>query len=577
MKKSKQITYTEHKSLIRRYLQKDFTPYIVFFLPLTFLVIFLFWPMVTTLMRAFMGTGFKFSLETLGLSNFERFVTSSLYRRSLRNSFVIGLATVIFSLLVGVPMGYFVARVKIPFKSLLLSLGILPIIMPSFIGAFSWIILLGRQGVVRHFLNIIFSPLGITIPSIYGLFGIIFTMTLTYYPFVFLLSYGAFTSVNPLLEEAAMIMGSSRKRIIRTITLPLVIPSMSAAALLVFIRSIGNFGIPAIIGGDQYVLPTLIYFRVTGFWDLNGAAAIATVNVIITGVALVLQKYVVSRREYETISASRSEYKLHDHWLVKLIAILYCLLILIVSLLPQFTIIVMSFFTQWHGLYPTGFTLENYLRIPRVSSSEIRNSLFLATTASLLTAVLGCIIAYITERRKPKGAVILDMAVMAPFILPGTVVSVALLAAFSGGPVIALGGTYTIIIISYMIRRTPYVFRSVVASLSQLSPTLEESSMISGANWIYTFRRVSLPLILPGILAGTILTFATLLQELSTTILLYGVRTRTVPIQIYGAVVDGKLGEASAMSVMLLVTVFIVVYAMNKFLGRSISSSFKLG
>lgn len=128
-----------------------------------------------------------------------------------------------------------------------------------------------------------------------------------------------------------------------------------------------------------------------------------------------------------------------------------------------------------------------------------------------------------------------------------------------------------------MIRRTPYVFRSAVASLSQLDPTLEEASMIAGANWLYTFRRVSLPLILPGIISGTILTFATLLQELSTTILLYSARTRTLPILIWGAVADGKFGEASALSTLLITMVFIVVYVMNRFLGKSITSSFKVG
>lgn len=121
------------------------------------------------------------------------------------------------------------------------------------------------------------------------------------------------------------------------------------------------------------------------------------------------------------------------------------------------------------------------------------------------------------------------------------------------------------------------MFRSAVASLSQLDPTLEEASMIAGANWLYTFRRVSLPLILPGIISGTILTFATLLQELSTTILLYSARTRTLPILIWGAVADGKFGEASALSTLLITMVFIVVYVMNRFLGKSITSSFKVG
>lgn len=567
---------SEGASGIGKFLQKDLTPYLVFLVPMAFLCIFLFWPLLTTFLRAFMRAGNKFNFDGLSLSGFRKFITSSLYQRSLLNSFIVGISVTVLSLLVGVPMGYFVARVKIPGKSLMLSLGILPVIMPSFIGAFSWIILLGRQGVLRHFINAVLAPIGLELPPIYGMFGMIFCMTLTYYPFVFLLSHGAFSSANALLEDAGMLMGAGRGRILRTITIPLVIPSIGAAALLVFIRAIGNFGIPAVIGGDQYVLPTLIYFRVNGFWDLNGASSIAVVNVLITGAVLWYQKYVVSRREYETVSASHVDIKQNEHPAMRAIAFIYCFVILLVSLAPQIVIIVMSFFEKWQGLLPEGFTFANYAKIPRNSPKELLNSLFLSTTATLLTALLGSIIAYITERRKPKGAGLLDMAVMAPFILPGTVVSVALLSAFSGRSAIPLGGTYAIIIIAYMVRRTPYVYRSVAASLTQLNPSLEEASTIAGAHWIYTFRRVSVPLILPGIISGSILTFSTLLQELSTTILLYGARTRTVPIQIYGAVADGKLGEASALSVILLVVVFAIVYATNRTQGRDLSAGLKM-
>jgi iron(III) transport system permease protein len=237
---------------------------------------------------------------------------------------------------------------------------------------------------------------------------------------------------------------------------------------------------------------------------------------------------------------------------------------------------IMSFFKQWYGIAPKGFTLQNYLRIPEVASKTIYNSLYLSLTATLISGILGCLVAYITERKKPKGAFLLDMAIMAPFILPGTVVAVAIISTFAGPP-LAIGGTYTIIILAYVIRRTPYVYRSVVASLTQLNPALEESSWISGASWFYTFRKVSLPLILPAVLTGMTLTFSTLLQELSTTILLYSARTRTVPIQIYGAVADGKFGEASALSVLLILTVFLIVYAANRWQGKNFSGGLKIG
>lgn len=570
------IKGSDEKSL-KKFLQKDLTPYLVFAVPLAFMAIFLVYPMVVTMLRAFMPSGNKLVLGSFSLQGFTKFFESAMYQKALLNSFIVSLAVTFFCVLIGVPMGYFVARVKMPGKNLMLSLGILPIIMPSFVGAFTWVILLGRQGVVRHFLNFIFAPLGMEVPTIYGMFGMILCMTLTYYPFVFQLSYGAFASANSLLEEAGMLMGAGRWHIFRTITFPLILPSLGAGALLVFVRAIGNFGIPAIIGGDKYVLPTLIYFRVNGFWDLNGAASIAVVNVLITALVLYLQKRVINRHEYETISATHSEIKLHEGKAIRIIAIVYCIIILVVSLLPQITIIVMSFFEKWVGLFPEGFTFRNYLRIPQYSNKELFNTFYLSILATVLAAVLGSLIAYITERKKPKGAALLDLSIMAPFILPGTVVSVALLSAFSGNSLIKLTGTYTIIVISYMVRRTPYVYRSVAASLSQLNPSLEEASTIAGANWFYTFRRVSVPLIMPAIISGSILTLTTLLQELSTTILLYSSRTRTVPIQIYGAVADGKLGEASALSVILLVVVFGIVYLMNHKQGKSIASSFKMG
>lgn len=557
--------------------KKDYTQFIVFAIPMVFLAVFLLYPMATTLVRAFMPSAEDLAFHGFSLEGFSKFFTSNLYKKSLLNSFIVSISVTLLTLLIGVPMGYCVARIKIPCKSLILSLGILPIIMPSFVGAYTWVILLGRNGIVRVFLNWLLSPFGLEVPSIYGMFGMILCMTLTYYPFVFQLSYGAFAGANSLLEEAAMLMGAQKGRIARTITFPLILPSLGAAALLVFVRAIGNFGIPAIIGGDNYVLPTLIYFEVNSFWNINGASSIAVVNVLITAMVLYAQKYMVSKHEYETISATHSEVKQSTSKGAVIAGTVYCMIILIASLLPQITIIIMSFFEKWVGLFPEGFTLNNFARIPKYSSHELLNSIYLSVVATLLCALLGSVVAYITERKKPKGAALLDLSIMAPFILPGTVVSIALLSAFSGNSVIRLTGTYTIIIISFMIRRTPYVYRSVAANLTQLNPSLEEASTIAGASWFYTFRKVSVPLILPSIISGSILTLTTLLQELSTTILLYSGKTRTVPVQIYNAVQDGKLGEASALSVVLLVIVFIIIYGMNRKQGKNLSSAFKMG
>ena len=564
-------------SRIKKFFQKDFSQLIIFAVPMLFIAVFLLYPMAITLLRAFWAPAENnYRFTGWSLEGFRTFFTTKLYLRALGNSVIVSLSVTFLCILIGVPMGYCVARVKIPGRKLLLSLGILPIIMPSFVGAYTWVILLGNNGIVRTALNWILSPLGIKIPSIYGMFGMILCMTLTYYPFVFQMAYGAFSGANALLEESAMLMGASKARIMRTITLPLIIPSLGASALLVFVRAIGNFGIPAVIGGNNYVLPTIIKFAYEGSGDINFASSIAVLNVIITGFVLYLQKFIVSKREYETISSSHTDVKLHESFGARLIAIIICLIVLIFSLLPQVTIIVMSFFKRWTGILPTGFTWNNYADIFKKSSHELFNSFFLSITATLMCAIFGSILAYITERKRPKGAALLDLSIMAPFILPGTVVSIALLSAFGGNGIMKLTGTYTILIISYMIRRTPYVYRSVVANLTQLNPSLEEASTISGATWFYTFRRVSVPLILPSIISGSVMTLTTLLQELSTTVLLYSARTKTIPIQIFSAVNENNLGRASALSTVLLVIVFIIIYTMNTRKSTDISSSMKM-
>jgi len=564
-------------SKIKKFFQKDFSQFIVFAIPMAFIALFLLYPMAITLIRAFWAPAeYTFKFTGWSLEGFRTFFGTKLYLRALGNSIVVSLSVTVLCILIGVPMGYCVARVKIPGKKLLVSLGILPIIMPSFVGAYTWVILLGNKGIVRTALNWLLSPFGVTLPSIYGMFGMILCMTLTYYPFVFQMAYGAFSGANALLEESAMLMGAGKARIMRTITLPLIIPSLGAAALLVFVRAIGNFGIPAVIGGNNYVLPTLIKFAYGGAGDINLASSIAVINVIITGLVLYVQKFIVSRHEYETISSTHTDIKQHESFGARLFAIILCLIVLIFSLLPQVTIIVMSFFKRWTGLLPSGFTWNNYANIFKKSGHELFNSFFLSLVATLMCAIFGSILAYITERKKPRGSSLLDLSIMAPFILPGTVVSIALLSAFGGNGIMKLTGTYAILIISYMIRRTPYVYRSVAANLTQLNPSLEEASTISGATWFYTFRRVSVPLILPSIISGSVMTLTTLLQELSTTILLYGPKTRTVPIQIFNAVNENDLGKASALSTVLLVVVFAIIYTMNTRKGTDLSSSMKM-
>ncbi len=551
----------------------ELTPYLVLGLTLIILLVFIVYPLSRVVFNSFLESGDVPAIKNLTLANFSQFSRSTLYRSALLNSLTVGLLCVLFSCLLGIPMAYFVAKTEVPFKTAFITLGTLPLILPPFVGAYSWILLFGRQGVVNYFLSELF---GFVLPDIYGAPGVIIAMSMSYYPFVFLLTYGALLSADPCIEESAEIMGASRLRVIRTVTLPLVIPSIAASALIVFMRAVGNFGVPALLGGNFYVLPTLIYFQVTGFFNLNTAGAIALVNVAMVGIAIILSQYVMARRSYVTITGTTQAARISSNRILKWVGTAFCLGVIFFSLLPHMTVIFTSFTEGWAGTrYPTKFSLENYRRIFQFCGTPIKNSLFLATTATLVAAVVGTLLSYISVRKRFRGRWILDLTVMLPFILPGIVVGVAILIGFSSGLII-LSGTWMIMVIGFFIRRMPYIFRSTAASLSQIDVAVEEASTIAGATWATTFLKITLPLMAPGILAGAIISFSTLMGELSTTIILYSARWKTITVAIIEFLFSATIGPAYALGTILILMVLSAIALANRLLGRKMSQMFKM-
>ncbi len=551
----------------------ELTPYLVLALTLLILVVFIVYPLSKVILNSFLEEGDPPAFKNLTLANFSEFSTSTLYKSALVHTLTVGVLCVLFSCLIGIPMAYFIAKTETPLKLLLVTLGTLPLILPPFVGAYSWILLFGRRGVVNYFLDEIF---GFVLPDIYGAPGVIIAITMSTYPFVFLLTYGSLLSADPYIEESAEIMGASRWRVIRTVTLPLVIPSIAASALIVFMRAAGNFGVPAILGGNYYVLSTLIHFQVTGFFNLNAAGAIAMVNVAMVAVAILLSQYVTSRRSYVTITGTTRAARVSSSRLLKWIGTLFCVVVIFFSLLPHITVIVTSFTEGWAGTrYPTKFSLENYRRIFEIARKPIRNSLVLATSATLVAAVIGTLLSYINVRRRIPGKWILDLTVMLPFILPGIVVGVAILIGFSSGFLI-LSGTWMIMVVAFFIRRMPYIFRSTTASLSQIDAAVEEASTITGAPWLTTFRRITLPLMAPGILAGAVISFSTLMGELSTTIILYSAKWKTISVAIVEYLFSATIGPAYALGTILILLVLTAIFFANRILGRRMSQMFKM-
>lgn len=557
----------------RRTLRFEPSQVLVMGLTLVILVLFILYPLAKVVFGSFLRKGDALTLGNLTLANYSEFLSSKLYRGALRNTMTVGLLTVAFSCLVGIPMAYFLAKTQAPLKTLFLSLGTLPLILPPFIGAYSWVLLFGRRGMLTYFLQ---QCLGLGFPDIYGAPGVIIAMSLSYYPFVFLLTYGALLSADPSLEESAEIMGAPRLRIARTVTLPLVAPAIIAAALTVFIRAVGNFGVPAMLGGNYYVLPTLIYFQVTGYFDLNAAGATSMVNVALVAAAIFLSQRVTARRSFVTISSRTQAARQSPSRLLKWLGFAFCALVVLLSLLPHLTVIFTSFTEGWGGTrYPTKFSLQNYSRIFQIARQPLTNSLLLATVATVVASVIGTLLAYISSRRGMRLRWLLDLTVMLPFILPGIIVGVAILVGFSSG-FLVLSGTWLILVIGYFIRRMPYVFRSTTASLGQMDAAIEEASTIAGAPWSTTFRRVTLPLMLPGILAGAVISFSTLMGELSTTVMLYSARWKTITVAIMDYLFSATIGPAYALGAILIVLVLAAISLANRIMGRTMSQMFRM-
>ncbi len=550
----------------------DWLPYAIGAVTIFVLVAFLLYPIVKTVMFSFVRNGEELALGNLTFANFERFLEGATFTKSLWHSIVVGVLTTIVSTMLALPAAYAMARVPIPFRNFILALSVIPIIAPPFIGAYSWIILLGRRGIITHFLD---SWFGIEMPSLYGLYGIVLALSLHYFPYIFLFVQGALAASDPYIEESADVMGGSRWRILRTITFPLVLPTISAGALIVLVKALGNFGVPAILGGEYYVLPTLIYYQVHGYFNLNAASAIAMMNVLITLVAILLLARVNRKRRFVTVTSIARRSKQHTGLGAQIAANAYIWILLVAALLPQFVILFTSFAERWGGtLFPTVYGFGNYITAWEETTTPVVNSLILSSAATLMCVVFGTMAAYTAVRKRFKGKWALDMTIMLPFVLPGIVTGVAYLTTFNSG-LIVLTGTATILILAYFIRRIAYMYRAVAAAVGQIDEKIEEASTMCGATWGRTMRKVTVPLIAPGIMAGGILVFSTLITEISVTIIIFSARWKTISIAIFEFLTSDDVLEATTIGAIAIMITLILVFTASKLIGKNMADMFR--
>ena len=551
---------------------KGFRPDIWKLITVVILILFIFflvYPMFSMLIKGFQDP----ATGEWTLKHYQKFFNKRYYYRALINSFKVTFSVTILAILVGVPIAYFMSKYQIKGRRFLEIVIIISMMSPAFIGAYSWILLLGRNGVVTRFMS---EHIGINTPSIYGFGGILLVFTLKLYPFIYMYVSGALKKFDVSLEEAAESLGCHGPRKLFGIVLPLITPSIFAGALMVFMNSLADFGTPQLIGEGFVTMPVLVYSEFVS--EMGGeahfAAAMADIMIFITAVMFTLQKSYINRKSY-TMSSLRPIQKGELHGIRSLLVHGFIYLVVLLSIIPQLTVIYTSFLNTNGSIFLPGYSLVSYRKIFSTLGTAIRNTYLYGAAAILLILVLGVLIAYISVRRRNILTGIIDTITMMPYIIPGSVLGITLLLSFNKKPVI-LSGTAFIIIISLVIRRLPYTLRSSSAILYQIDPNLEEASISLGCRPMRTFFRITLIMMLPGVMSGAILSWITVINELSSSVILYSGKTRTMSVAIYTEVVRGNYGTAAALSTVLIVSTIISLVIFFSISGKEGDHSIEL-
>ena len=521
-----------------------------------FVVLTIIYPMSIIFIRSFTDSGGNFTLK-----NFTKFFTTPFYRDVLINSVFVSAVTTLFCVIIGVLMAYLITRYDLKTRRALNILVILSMMSPPFIGAYAWILLFGRSGFVT---KLFFDLFGIAFPTIYGKWGIISVFTFKMFPYVFLFTSGALSSIDSSLEEAAENLGASGLRRLFTVTFPVVLPSIFAGAVLVFMSCISDFGTPMLIGQNYKVLATLVYEQYMSEMgtSANFASAVSMIIMLFCALILVGQKAYLNKRNY-SMTSMRPPQEAHLTPLKRCGVYFFLGVIIFVALLPQIVVIVTSFKNCNGPYFVEGWGMKSYITIFTRMVRSIKNTYYYSLVAIVFMIAVGSLTAYVTVRKKSLLTAIMDIMLMFPYVIPGAVMALGLIIGFNRAP-LYLAGTAFIMILSYTVRKIPYTVRSGVGFLYQMEPNVEEASINLGVSPGLTFLKITVPIMLPGILSGAILSWIETINELSSSVMLYTGRTSTLSVAIFNEVARNSFGTAAAMATILTLTTVIMLIIFTK-------------
>lgn len=545
--------------MLNKKIKLDFWNIVTLLIIIVF-AIFLIYPLLSLFLD-----GFKDSKSGVwSLMNYIQFFSKKYYTSALINSFKLTISVTVIAVLIGVPLAYFMSFYKIKGKGILEVLFIISMMSPNFIGAYSWILLLGRNGSVTKFLE---KALSINMPSIYGFAGMLLVFSLKLYPFIYIYVSGALKKIDVALSEAAESLGCGGLKKVFTVIMPLITPTLVAAALLVFMNCMADFGTPALIGEGYRVMPTLVYSEFVGEsgGSANFAACMATIMIIITALVFFLQKWYINTKSF-TMSSIRPIQPKEPKGIFKVLIYVYIYLLAGLSIIPQAMVVYTSFKATRMQVFVDGFSLGSYKKVADKALAAVTNTYVFCFFAIIIIITLGMLIAYLTVRRRSVLTSAIDSIAMFPYIVPGSVLGITLLIAFNHQPLM-LAGTAFIIIISLVIRRLAYTLRSSSAILYQISPSMEEAAVSLGDTPAKSFVKVTAKMMLPGVASGAILSWITIINELSSSVMLYTSKTKTMSVAIYNEVIRASYGPAAALASILTLTTVISLLVFFKVSG----------
>ncbi len=536
---------------------------------LLFLGVFLLVPIGLVVYTAFVTETGAFTL-----GHFGNFFGQTLLRESFVNSLLVALASVFFASLIAVPLAYLTVRFEFRGALLIQTLGVLPLIMPPFVGAVALQLIFGRSGSVNLLLN---EHLGFTVPIMDGLVGVTFVESIHYFPFILLNLVAAMRNIDGAMEESALNLGARGWRLFWRIIFPLSLPGYLAGAALVFVKVFDDLGTPLVMGVTNMLAPQA-YLRITsvGIEDPLGYV-ISVIMIALSIVALWVAARVMKGRDYATLQKGGNALQRRKlrGW-EAVLAHGWVLFVLLVTLAPHIGIALMSFARVWSfSVLPDSYTLAHYATVFTDSRQMITNTLQYCLMAAGLDVLLGTAIAYLIYRTRLPARQWLDYLASIALAIPGLVLAIGYLRMFHGvnvpftdTPMVA---TWFLIMIAYAVRRLPYALRSCMAALQQVHISLEEAAGSLGAGRVSTVRRIMVPLMMGGILAGFVTSFITAAVELSATILLTSAQSQapmSYGIYLYMQSIAGR-GPGAALGVVMVAVVAVGTYLSHRVIERS--------